>query len=62
MGGTLICEECGCSCDDEARGWTGLLAEDIDGIEPTSVATFWPDCAAEEFAYSAGSERADEQT
>jgi hypothetical protein len=36
------------------------VAEDPDGVEPTSVATFCPECAAEQFGYRI--ERADEQT
>jgi hypothetical protein len=55
----LTCEECGCPSDDDARGWVAFLAED-DGLEPTSVATVCPVCAAEEFGYRP--ERADEYT
>ena len=56
----LVCEECGCSSDEEARGWVAFLAEDAEGVEPTSVATFCPECAAEEFGYRPAS--ADEYT
>ena len=42
--------------------WVALLGEDVEGIEPTSVYLFCPDCAAEEFDYGAGSERADERS
>jgi hypothetical protein len=48
----LVCEECGCVSDDDARGWSAYLAEDVEGVAPTSVATFCPECAAEEFGYS----------
>ena len=30
-----------------------LLGEDTDGIEPTSVLVFCPECAREEFGYRA---------
>jgi hypothetical protein len=31
----LVCEECGYSSHDEARGWAAFLGEDTEGIEPT---------------------------
>ena len=56
----LVCDECRCVSDDEARGWVAFLGEDTDGIEPTTVATYCPECAAEEFGYKA--EQAVERT
>jgi len=29
----LVCEECGCSSDERAAGWTAFLGEDPDGVE-----------------------------
>jgi hypothetical protein len=36
----LVCEECREASDEEARGWIALLAEDVHGLEPMSVAVF----------------------
>jgi hypothetical protein len=47
----LVCEECCLVSDEEARGWIALLAEDVHGLEPMSVAVFCPDCARVEFEY-----------
>ena len=30
----LVCDECWCESDDEARGWVAFLAEDPEGVEP----------------------------
>jgi hypothetical protein len=42
--------------DGEARGWIALLAEDVNGLEPMSVAVFCPQCALVEFGYRAEDE------
>lgn len=47
--GSLRCAECLAESDQEARGWIALLAEDVHGLEPISVATFCPECARVEF-------------
>ena len=49
----LVCEGCGLVSDEEARGWIALLAEDVDGLEPISVAVFCAECARVEFGYPA---------
>ena len=48
---TLLGEECLEESDEEARGWRALLAEDVHGLEPISVAVFYPECARVEFEY-----------
>jgi hypothetical protein len=45
------CEECLTESDEAARGWIALLAEDVDGREPISVAVFCPACAHMEFGF-----------
>jgi hypothetical protein len=45
----LVCEECGAWSDHEARGWTGYIAQEVDGDGSTSVLIFCPECAALEF-------------
>jgi hypothetical protein len=50
----LLCEECLEESDEQARGWVALLAEDVDGLEPMSVAVFCPECARVEFGYRLG--------
>jgi hypothetical protein len=43
----LVCVECGNESEGSARDWRALLT---DGeFEPEEVATYWPDCAREEF-------------
>jgi hypothetical protein len=49
----LGCEQCGCLSDDEAQGWVGYLAVDVNGMESTTVAFFCPSCAREQFGYRA---------
>jgi hypothetical protein len=45
----LICAECGCLADEEARGWRAYR-DDVPGDEELpSVALFCPPCAATEF-------------
>ena len=44
----LVCEECGCESDLEARGWEGHRALEDDGTE--SVLFFCPRCVNEEFS------------
>jgi hypothetical protein len=56
----LTYAECGCSSDEEARGWAAFSGEDTEGIEPTSLLIFCPVCAAKEFGYRP--ERAEEYT
>ena len=51
--GILTCEECLEQSNDEARGWIALLAEDVHGLEPMSVAVFCPEYAKVEFGYRA---------
>jgi hypothetical protein len=46
----LVCEERLEDSDEEAWRWIALLAEDVDGLEPMSVAVFGPECARE-FGY-----------
>ena len=41
----LVCEECGCASEDEARGWEGHLAQEDDGSD--TVAIFCPTCSIE---------------
>lgn len=48
----LRCEECLEESEDEAEGWIALLTEDVEGLEPISVATFCPECARVEFDYT----------
>ena len=45
----MVCAECGCVADDEARGWQGYREDLPDEEEPPSVALFCPACAAREF-------------
>jgi hypothetical protein len=47
----LICAECGCASDRDARGWAAFTGEDADGIEPTIVVVMCPVCAAREFGW-----------
>ena len=44
-------EECLAESDEAAQGWIALLAEDVYGHEPISVAVFCPECARVEFGY-----------
>jgi len=48
----LVCEECGCSSDERAVGWTAFLGEDPDGLEPSCVGVFCPVCAERDFGYT----------
>jgi hypothetical protein len=50
----LVCEECLEESDEEARGWTAYLGDDAEGLEPTSVITFCPECARVEFGTLTG--------
>jgi len=50
----LVCEECRLVSDEDARGWIALLADDVHGLEPISVAVFCPECARVEFEYGSG--------
>lgn len=54
----LVCEECRLVSDEEARGWIALLAEDVHGQEPISVAVFCPERARVEFGYRGDEEEA----
>ena len=47
----LTCGESLEESDEKARGWIGLRAEDVEGLEPISVAVFCPECARVEFGY-----------
>ncbi len=49
--GVLRCGACACLSDERAEGWTGVLTEDADGLEPTGVAVFCPSCASKHFGW-----------
>jgi hypothetical protein len=53
LGQSLLCEKCGAETDDAATGWIAHLPEDVEGLEPMSVAVFCPECARVEFGYPA---------
>jgi hypothetical protein len=47
----LKCGKCDRVSDSLALGWAALHAVDIDGVEPTFVVCFCPECAASEFGF-----------
>lgn len=49
--GHLQCAECKQVSDQGAYGWAAFLSEDLDGLEPTEVCVFCPDCAKRQFGW-----------
>lgn len=47
----LECDECGCASRGRAKGWAAFSGEDLERVEPTSIAILCPSCAAVEFEY-----------
>lgn len=43
----LQCEECGCLCRENERGWGAHLTTDED--EPAEVVVYCPECGEREF-------------
>jgi hypothetical protein len=52
----LVCEECVAGERRRSPGLDALLAEDVNGLGPMSVAVFCPQCALVEFGYRAEDE------